>query len=60
MIQKLMEALNNSYEPVTMPDAEIPASFQPSLFDSVWGTLYGTYTPEQAVEQLQSQWDALG
>ena len=60
MIQKLMDALDNSYEPAKIPDAVVPSSFQASLYDSVWGTLYGTYTPEQALEQLQSQWDALG
>lgn len=59
MIQKLLNALNDDKESTTMPDSTVPAAFQPYLYDAIWGTLLGNYSPQEALEMLQTQQEAL-
>lgn len=57
MIQKLADALNNSFDPSLHPGNEVSPEVSAYLYDACWGAMLGTYTPEQAAEQLQSQWE---
>ncbi|MCH4160973.1 MAG: extracellular solute-binding protein [Bifidobacterium sp.] len=51
----MVKALENGYEsPVAAPDLTVSSSLQQTLYDSLFGVMQETYTPQQAIEKLDT------
>lgn len=59
IIVTLVNALNNDWAPAKIPDSVLPSSVTQTFFDAIWGTLLGNYTPKDALQKIQSDFEAV-
>lgn len=54
-MKAMVDALANGYSsPVQAPDLTVPSAVQQALYDSLFGVMQKSYTPQQAVEKLDA------
>lgn len=54
-MKAMVDALANGYSsPAQAPDLTVPSAVQQALYDSLFGVMQKSYTPQQAVEKLDA------